>query len=377
MSLNLDTLRLQIDSLDHKLIALLNERAQVSLDIGAAKRESKDSQDEENTHVYIPGREKQVFEKVTRLNPGPLAADSLCAIYREIMSASIALQKDVMVAYLGPVGSFSHDLNTHYAITRQYVLQASMKRFGDSVQYASQGTIADVFDAVERGRCQYGVVPFENSIAGSVVPTLDKFIKSKVKIRAETYLPVHHYLLSNSTTEAVRRALAQCQNFLNSQLKGIELIPCASTSEAAQLASKEKYAAAVCNRVCAEIYGLDILHADIEDQQDNTTRFFIISDAWDAPTVSDKTLLMFTVDHRLPGALCDGLKVFKDHSLNLTKIDSRPSMLRPWHYVFFVECAGVHGDSEVMSNVVAELGQFCLDVKIVGTYPDQRPQDLN
>ncbi|KAF9291767.1 hypothetical protein BGZ88_006744 [Linnemannia elongata] len=369
MSLNLDTLRLQIDSLDHKLIALLNERAQVSLDIGAAKREAKDSQDEENTHVYIPGREKQVFEKVTRLNPGPLAADSLCAIYREIMSASIALQKDVMVAYLGPVGSFSHD--------------ASMKRFGDSVQYASQGTIADVFEAVERGRCQYGVVPFENSIAGSVVPTLDKFIKSKVKIRAETYLPVHHYLLSNSTTEAVRRvyshpvALAQCQIFLNSQLKGIELIPCASTSEAAQLASKEKYAAAICNRVCADIYGLDILHADIEDQQDNTTRFFIISDAWDAPTVSDKTLLMFTVDHRLPGALCDGLKVFKDHSLNLTKIDSRPSMLRPWHYVFFVECAGVHGDSEVMNNVVTELGKFCLDVKIVGTYPDQRPQDLN
>ncbi|KAG0280979.1 hypothetical protein BGZ95_007654 [Linnemannia exigua] len=336
MSLNLDTLRLQIDSLDHKLIALLNERAQVSLDIGAAKRQDKTSQAEENTHVYIPGREKQVFEKVTRLNPGPLASDSLCAIYREIMSASIALQKDVMVAYLGPVGSFSHD--------------ASMKRFGDSVQYASQGTIADVFEAVERGRCQYGVVPFENSIAGSVVPTLDKFIKSKVKIRAETYLPVHHYLLSNSTTEAVRRvyshpvALAQCQIFLNSQLKGIELIPCASTSEAAQLASKEKYAAAICNRVCAEIYGLDILHADIEDQQ---------------------------------GALCDGLKVFKDHSLNLTKIDSRPSMLRPWHYVFFVECAGVHGDSEVMNNVVTELGKFCLDVKIVGTYPDQRPQDLN
>ncbi|KAF9391513.1 hypothetical protein CPC16_004214 [Podila verticillata] len=347
MSLNLDTLRLQIDSLDHKLIALLNERAQVSLDIGAAKKSAMDPQEEDNTHVYIPGREKQVFEKVTRLNPGPLAPESLCAIYREIMSASIALQKNVMVAYLGPIGSFSHD--------------ASIKRFGDSVQYASQGTIADVFEAVERGRCQYGVVPFENSIAGSVVPTLDKFVKSKVKIRAETYLP----------------ALAQCQTFLNEHLKGIELVPCASTSEAAQLASKEKFAAAICSQVCAEIYGLDVLHANIEDQQDNTTRFFIISDAWDAPTSSDKTLLMFTVDHRLPGALCDGLKVFKDHSLNLTKIDSRPSLLRPWHYVFFVECAGVHGDSEVMHKVIAELGKFCLDVKIVGTYPDQRPQDIN
>ena len=110
---------------------------------------------------------------------------------------------------------------------------------------------------------------------------------------------------------------------------------------------------------------------------DNTTRFFIISDAWDAPSASDKTLLMFTVDHRLPGALCDGLKVFKDHNLNLTKIDSRPSLIRPWHYVFFVESAGVHGDSEVMHSVVAKLGKFCLDVKIVGTYPDQRPQDLN
>ncbi|KAF9355721.1 hypothetical protein BGX26_006230 [Mortierella sp. AD094] len=355
MSLNLDSLRKQIDSLDHKLITLLNERAQVSLDIGAAKRQAVDPQEEDNTHVYIPGREKQVFEKVTRLNPGPLANENLCAIYREIMSASIALQKDVM---------------------------ASMKRFGDSVQYASQGTIADVFEAVERGSCQYGVVPFENSIAGSVVPTLDKFVKSKVKIRAETYLPVHHYLLSKTTTEAIRRiyshpvALAQCQTFLNAHLKGIELVPCASTSEAAQLASKEKYAAAICNRVCADIYGLDILHADIEDMQDNTTRFFIISDAWDAPTASDKTLLMFTVDHRLPGALCDGLKVFKDHNINLTKIDSRPSLLKPWHYVFFVECSGVHGDSEVMSTVIEDLGKFCLDVKIVGTYPDQRPQDL-
>ncbi|KAF9108164.1 hypothetical protein BGX27_008439 [Mortierella sp. AM989] len=368
MSLNLDTLRKEIDSLDHKLINLLNERAQVSLDIGAAKRQALDPEEEDNTHVYIPGREKQVFEKVTRLNPGPLANENLCAIYREIMSASIALQKDVMVAYLGPVGSFSHD--------------ASMKRFGDSVQYASQGTIADVFDAVERGSCQYGVVPFENSIAGSVVPTLDKFIKSKVKIRAETYLPVHHYLLSKTTTQAIRRiyshpvALAQCQIFLNTHFKGIELVPCASTSEAAQLASKEKYAAAICSRVCAEIYGLDILHADIEDMQDNTTRFFIISDAWDAPTVSDKTLLMFTVDHRLPGALCDGLKVFKDYNINLTKIDSRPSLLKPWHYVFFVECAGVHGESEVMSTVIEDLGKFCLDVKILGTYPDQRPQDL-
>ncbi|KAF9431959.1 hypothetical protein BGZ76_011475 [Entomortierella beljakovae] len=368
MSLNLDSLRKQIDSLDHKLINLLNERAQVSLDIGAAKRQSVDPQAEENTHVYIPGREKQVFEKVTKLNPGPLANENLCAIYREIMSASIALQKDVMVAYLGPVGSFSHD--------------ASMKRFGDSVQYASQGTIGDVFDAVERGSCQYGVVPFENSIAGSVVPTLDKFIKSKVKIRAETYLPVHHYLLSKTSIESIRRvyshpvAIAQCQNFLNAHLKGIELVPCASTSEAAQLASKEKFAAAICSRVCADIYGLDILHADIEDMQGNTTRFFIISDAWDAPTVSDKTLLMFTVDHRLPGALCDGLKVFKDHSINLTKIDSRPSLLKPWHYVFFVECAGVHGDSKAMTTVIEELSKYCLDVKIVGTYPDQRPQDL-
>ncbi|KAF9284316.1 hypothetical protein BGZ68_004781 [Mortierella alpina] len=369
MSLNLDTLRLQIDSLDRKLITLLNERAQVSLDIGAAKKQAMDPEEEDNTHVYIPGREKQVFEKVTRLNPGPMAPESLCAIYREIMSASIALQKDVMVAYLGPVGSFSHE--------------ASMKRFGDSVQYASQGSISDVFEAVERGRCQYGIVPFENSIAGSVVPTLDKFVKSKVKIRAEIYLPVHHYLLSNSNIDAVRRvyshpvALAQCQTFLNDKLKGIELVPCSSTSEAAQIAAKEKHAAAVCNNVCAEIYGLDILHADIEDQHDNTTRFFIISDAWDGPTANDKALLMFTVDHRLPGALCDALKVFKDYSLNLTKIDSRPSLLRPWHYVFFVECAGIHGDSQTMSDVTAELGKFCLDVKIVGTYADQRPQDSN
>ncbi|SAL99188.1 hypothetical protein [Absidia glauca] len=279
------------------------------------------------------------------------------------MSASIALQKDVSIAYLGPPGTFSH--------------QAVYQRFGDSVVYVPQKQITDVFEAVEKGRATYGIVPYENSTFGSVVETLDYLIKANVKVRSETYLTVHQCLLSNSPLDKINKVyshpqgLGQTQEWLSAHLPEARRISVKSTAQAAEQASQEIGAAAICSEICSELYGLDIVARDIEHGVANTTRFLIIGTSSDAPTGNDHTLLRFTVDHRQPGALCDGLKIFKDHGLNLFKIDSRPSGLRPWHYVFFLECSG-HANSEKVQLAVKDLNQYCLDVAILGSFPNER-----
>ncbi|KAI7905525.1 Prephenate dehydratase-domain-containing protein [Cokeromyces recurvatus] len=364
---DLVSLRKKIDSLDTTIVNILNERARVSLDIGAAKK--KNNQNEENVdnvQVYRPGREKEIYEKLTRMNAGPLNNESLHAIFREIMSASIALQKDVSMAYLGPPGTFSH--------------QAAYNRLGDSVAYVPQKQIDLVFEAVEKGQTTYGIVPFENSTFGSVVETLDYFIHTSVKVRAETYLTVHQYLLSNTTKlENITKVyshpqgLGQTQKWLSTHIPNAKRISVNSTAEAAQKAALETGAAAICSEICAELYGLEAIATNIEDVTANTTRFLIIGTASDSPTKDDHTLITFTVDHRQPGALCDGLKVFKDYGLNLFKIDSRPSRQRPWHYVFFVECSG-HFENDDIKKALKDLEKFCLDVVILGSFPNQRPE---
>ncbi|CDS07122.1 hypothetical protein LRAMOSA09645 [Lichtheimia ramosa] len=359
---DLSSLRKRIDDLDNTLVELLNERAQVSLNIGAAKRKATDS-DTKELHVYMPGREKEVYAKLERLNQGPLAHDSLHAIFREIMSASIALQKDVSIAYLGPPGTFSH--------------QAAYKRLGDSVAYMPVKQIADVFDAVEKKKATYGLVPFENSTFGTVVESMDCFIKTSVHVRAEIYLTVHQCLLSNSSLDKITKVyshpqgLGQTQQWLSTHLPNAKRIPVKSTAEAAEQAAAEQGAAAVCSEICASLYGLDVLAQDIEDNAANTTRFLLIGTSSDNATNDDHTLIHFTVDHRQPGALCDGLKVFKDHGLNLFKIDSRPSGQRPWHYVFMVECSG-HHQNQPVQDALKELEKYCLDVVVLGSFPNQR-----
>ncbi|CEG77040.1 hypothetical protein RMATCC62417_11854 [Rhizopus microsporus] len=364
---DLPSLRKKIDSLDITLVNILNERARVSLDIGAAKRKSITAEEaaESDVHVYRPGREKEIYEKLSRLNPGPLNDDSLNAIFREIMSASIALQKDVSIAYLGPQGTFSH--------------QAAYNRFGDSVAYVAQKQISDVFDAVEKGQTTYGIVPFENSTFGTVVETLDRFIHSPVRVRAETYLTVHQCLLSNSKLDKITKVyshpqgLGQTQKWLSAHIPTARRITVRSTAEAAEKAALETGAAAICSEICAELYGLEVVAPNIEDVSSNKTRFLIIGTASDSPTQDDHTLISFTVDHRQPGALCDGLKVFKEYGLNLFKIDSRPSGQRPWHYVFFVECSG-HFENEEIKKALKDLDKFCLDVVVLGSFPNQRPE---
>ncbi|KAJ3088487.1 hypothetical protein HK102_008636 [Quaeritorhiza haematococci] len=369
---------------------------QISVNIGLAKKRKRDeesgSNDDENetpVHVHIPAREKAVYERLKRINHGPLPHEAVHAIYREIMSASISLQKEITIAFLGPRGSFSH--------------QAATARFGDSVAYSAQQTIADVFTAVETGAVTYGLVPFENSTFGSVQQTLDRFIRvgstrtngadsavgssghlgtgmSKVQIRAETYLTIHHCLLSNCPSlSSVKRiyshpeAFGQCQKWIGEHLKEAERVNVSSTSYAAELASKEPDAAAICSLVCADIYGLKVLQQNIEDLKDNTTRFFIIGDTSVAPSKNDRTLLCFTVDHRQPGALCDALSVVKEQHINLTKIDSRPSGQRAWHYVFFIEMEGHMEDTKV-KKALEDMNKYCLDVRVLGSYANERPQ---
>ncbi|KAI8982684.1 Prephenate dehydratase-domain-containing protein [Pilobolus umbonatus] len=359
---DLPSLRQKIDALDTTLMNLLNDRARLSLDIGATKRRESQVEDEQ---VYRPGREKEIYEKLSQLNPGPLKNESLHAIFREVMSASISLQKDVTIAYLGPPGTFSH--------------QAAFRRFGDSVAYVPQKDIDSVFEAVENGQTTYGMIPFENSTFGSVVETLDHFIHTHVKVRAETYLEVHQCLLSNSPLDKITKVyshpqgLGQTQKWLSTHLPEATRVSVKSTAEAAEKASMEIGSAAVCSEICATLYGLNIIQPNIEDRTANTTRFLIIGKESDAPTRDDHTLLIFTVDHRQPGALCDGLKVFKDHHLNLYKIDSRPSGQRPWHYVFFVECAGHYQNTDIRT-AIKELETYCLDIIVLGSFPNQRPE---
>ncbi|CAG8540626.1 21738_t:CDS:2, partial [Dentiscutata erythropus] len=256
------------------------------------------------------------------------------------MSASISLQRETSIAYFGSPGSYTH--------------QAAHEKFGDSVLYYPQATVNDVFDSVEKSNTTYGIVPFENSTYGSVVATLDNFISSKVQIFAETYL----------------KAFGQCQKWLDTHLKGVQRIDTFSTSKAAELAIVEPASASISNSICADLYGLNILAKDIQDKKDNTTGFFILSASSGKPTKNDKTFLLFTVDHRKPGALCDSLKIFKNNNINLTKVDSRPSLQRPWHYVFFVELQG-HKDDDVVKKSLEELKEFCLDLKVLGSYQNQ------
>ncbi|KAJ2784870.1 prephenate dehydratase [Coemansia interrupta] len=363
--MDLETARGKISELDRKLVDMLNERARLSLNVGAAKRQwLKEQGDEGEPEVYVPGQEKRVFEKVRNLNQGPLSAESVCAIYREIMSASISLQSDVSVGYLGPPGTFSH--------------QAAMKRFGDSLAYVPYAKIEDVVAAAAKEEITYGLVPIENSTFGAVVQTLDTFVveQPSVKIRAEVYLPVTQSLLSRYQLSAIRKvyshpqAFGQSRQWLDQHLPNAARIDVSSTAKAAELAAAENYTAAISSEVCASMYSLDVVAKDITSTKDNTTRFFVLGQSSDNPTGDDKTLLMFTVDHREPGALCSALNVFAKYKINQTAINSRPSRQRQWHYMFFVEIIGHEQDANVAS-ALEEIKSYCLDLVVLGSYPRQ------
>jgi chorismate mutase/prephenate dehydratase len=349
---NLRQLRSQIDKLDSHLLRLLNERADLAAEIGRLKNE-------QGAEVFSPAREEEVIQNALQANKGPLDAATIRAIFRELISGSRALQRVVKVAYLGPEYSFSH--------------LAAIEKFGNAVEYLRVGSIAAVFEEVNRGHADYGVVPLENSTDGRIADTLDMFTRlPQVKISAEVRLRIHHNLLANCTQPEIRRvyskpqALSQCRNWLSKNLPHAQLIEVASTAVAAELAQREPGAAAVASRQAAVKYGLRILFPDIEDFSGNETRFAIIGLEVTERSGKDKTAIMFQVTHQ-PGALVDALNIFKQNKVNLSWIESFPAKSAKQEYVFFVDFEGHPEDAKIKRTLDA-LNKECEKVVVLGSF---------
>lgn len=350
--MTLDEHRTRIDAIDKQLVDLLNERTRTALDIGKLK-ESR------GLEPYDPGREKKVLERVEQLNRGPLDNASLRAIYREIMSSALAIEKQVKVAYLGPAATFTHG--------------AARSRFGTSVEYVACETIADIFNAVEKKSANYGVVPVENSIQGAESPTLDCFVGSSLKICAEIVHPVSFCLMSRSPREKIKRiyshpqGFGQCRRWLQMEMPGVEQVPTTSTARAAELAAVEKGVAALASPLAGEIYKLDVIASNIHDLAGNETRFMVIAKTSVKATGDDKTSVIFAVRHTA-GSLYNALESFRKFGLNMTKIESRPSRSKAWEYYFFVDFEG-HTDDPKVAEALKDLSSHCSFLTVLGSYP--------
>ncbi len=350
--MELSRLRKQINEIDRNIVEILNKRASLILEVGKIKHKNKEP-------VYVPEREKEVYEKVIRASKGPLKIDALKAIYREIMSSSISLEKSVKIAYLGPQATFTHI--------------AAVQKFGSQVKYLDCKNISDVFNEVEKGNADYGVVPIENSIEGAVNHTLDMFVDSKVSVCSEASLEIKHNLLANCRKEKIKaiysnpQVFGQCRLWLESNVHKAELVEVSSTTRAAEIAASEKFSAAIASELAADCYGLKIIARSIEDNPHNVTRFLVIGETIVRPTGKDKTSIMFSIKDRV-GALHDMLVPFKKHRINLTKIESRPSKRKPWEYYFFVDMKG-HIEDKDVKKAIHELEKNCSYLKTLGSYP--------
>ena len=352
---SLQTPRKEIDKIDDEIVRLLNERAQYVIKIGKLKKAS-DTQ----ANLHTPAREAEIMERLCKVNPGPFPNDALRAVYREIMSGSLALEGPVKVAYLGPRATFTH--------------LACIRKFGSSAQYVPQTSIKDVFDEVERGRADFGVVPIENSTEGVVNHTLDMFIDSNLQIYGEVLQEVSHHLLSKSDSlKAVKKiyshphAIAQCRQWLETNMPEVPLAEVHSTARAAEICTEDPSAAAIASELAGQIYGLKVLKPRIEDNINNYTRFLVLSSKTPERTGKDKTSVMLSVKDKV-GALYDLLRPFASHGTNLTKIESRPSRRKAWEYIFFIDLEG-HIEEDRVKRALAEIKSRCLFLKVLGSYP--------
>ena len=350
--MNLRELRSRIDRIDEKIIQLLNKRAGFTLKIGHIKRKDK-------KEVFVPDRERAIYERIASLNKGPFSGSSLKAVYREIMSGSLSMEKPLMVSYLGPEATFTH--------------LACLKKFGTSINYKPCNSITDVFTEVERLRCDYGVIPVENSVEGMVSHTLDMFIESDLKICSEISLEVSHNLLFNGPIKKIKKiysnpqVFGQCRIWLEGNLPGRELIEVSSTTRAVLCASGEKNSAAIASELAGRRYKLKTAARSIEDSHHNVTRFLVIGKTLAQPTARDKTSVMFSVKDKV-GALHAMLAPFKKYDINLTKIESRPSKKKAWQYYFFVDLQG-HCQDKKVTAALDDLEKECRYLKILGSYP--------
>jgi len=349
----LKKLRIKIDDIDTRIVDLLNERAKIVLEVGKAKLDKQ-------LKVHSPEREQAILKKLTDLNPGPFPNEALKIVYEEIISASVALQQPLKIAYLGPQATFTH--------------LAARKKFGSSSLYVPESTIKEVFEAVFRGKVNYGVVPIENSTEGVVNYTLDMFMDSDLMVASEIMLEISHHLLSKSGKKkdvkkiySHPQAKAQCRSWLERTFPGIPVIDELSTAAAAKRVSKNPAAAAVASELSAAVYNLKFIEKNIEDYKRNVTRFLIISKESPGRTGKDKTSIMFSIKDK-PGALFLILNPFSKHKLNLTKIESRPSKRKAWEYIFFVDMEG-HTEDKSVSKAIKEIQRECLFFKVLGSYP--------
>ncbi len=353
----LEAVRARIDSVDEQIQRLINERAKLAQLVGISK-----SRDGHTVDFYRPEREAQVLRRVRERNRGPLRDEEIVRLFREIMSACLAQQEPLKVAYLGPEATFSQT--------------AVLTHFGHSVRALPLGSIDEVFHEVESAAADFGVVPIENSTEGTVNHTLDRFSGSPLKICGEVELRIHHYLMGNMSAlgRIVRicshpQSLAQCRGWLQEHLPSVELVPVSSNGEAARRARDERGTAAIAGETAAEVYGLKILAPEIEDRADNTTRFLVLGRKLLAASGQDRTTLLVSIaDTDSPGALHRLLEPLARHRVSMTRIESRPSHRRKWDYIFFIDIDG-HAEEPHVARALEALKRRASLFRVLGSYP--------
>jgi chorismate mutase/prephenate dehydratase len=355
----LKKLRDRIDAIDEQLLDLFNQRAGCAIDVATVKRGLNETVDE-NIDFFRPDREAQVIKRLKALNKGPLSDDEIGRLIREVMSACLALEQPLKIAYLGPEGTFTQS--------------AALKHFGHSVSTIPMSSIPDVFNSVESGHADYGLVPVENSTEGVISHTLDMFIDSRLMVCGEVEILVHHHLAMRSQKVSAikhiyshQQSFAQCRRWLDQNFPGVERIPVSSNAEAARLASLEADTAAICGLPAVDIFDLKICYENIEDLSDNTTRFVIIGGQEVGPSGNDKTSLLISTKN-IPGALLGLLQPLADHGISMNKIESRPAQGHKWAYVFFIDIDGHQQDKNVI-EALQELKHQAALFKVLGSYP--------
>lgn len=348
-------LREQIDALDLQIMQAISDRARCAQQVADVKKQQGDSA------YYKPEREAQVLRHIMEQNSGPLDNEEMARLFRQIMSACLALEQPVKVAFLGPEGTFTQE--------------AALKHFGDSAISVPMAAIDEVFRDVLAGSCNYGVVPVENSTEGVISHTLDSFMDSSLKICGEVELRIHQNLLigPNTNKDNITRvyshaqSLAQCRQWLNSNLPNVERVAVSSNAEAAKRVQGEWNSAAIAGDMSCRLYGLEKLNDKIEDNPDNSTRFLIIGREEVPPSGDDRTSIVVSVQNKT-GALHDLLEPFRRNNVDMTRLESRPSRSSKWSYVFFIDFVG-HIDDESVAAVLKELSADVADLKVLGSYP--------
>ncbi len=351
---DLNSLEQEIRKVDEQLLADINRRYEL-----LQKYATPASENEAHEPYFTPAAQAALQKRILQQNQGPAKNETIAAVFREVISGAIRLTEPVTVAYLGPENTFTH--------------QATLAKFGHSVEQSPQKTIADVFDAVMRGNVTYGVVPVENSTEGAVTHTLDMFTDTSVSICAEVNINIHHNLLSNCDLDELTvvyshpQVFAQCRRWLQENLHHADLIEVASTVEATERCKNEKNAGAIASKLAAERHSLNISATNIEDFSQNTTRFLVLGTQDSEPTGDDKTSMLFAVKDRV-GALYDSLLPFRHNGINLSMIESRPSRRRSWDYNFFIDFSG-HFTEPYVREAIEELKEQCQFTRILGSYP--------